>query len=956
MTSAVSLKSFLLKRALPSQLAVVILLTLLMALVFFLYSKPQIDARHVTNVEQFQRAIHNGTSNVLGQLKNIANNDFVVNSLVDARQQQYYLPMFIQSLQFNNVSDASIGLYSFDGQLLSSKNIQPNLPVIETFEWQATVLASGADYIEYTTDGVLIATPVFFNEGFVEGALLFYAPALSDLLPLEPNDLFLVMLDETDSVVFASQNAPFNIRDVVSPEQFSHYVQHSDETRQFTVISFESYAHAFSAVLYLLPFALITLFIAFVAIYVSNGITAARGVDTLRELRDYIRAGFKDTEEHQWSTNGVDSIQEMREITDTVEALENQVDALSLFNDRVNSVFNAVYEFLMVVDKDNHTILSNNACRQFMLTSKISGEAIVALITDDANAQVSGERLERRYEIPSSEQCITVSWYVTPLIDAEGKFRGNVIVGEDVSKQKQLQEELQLKTQAVDRASTSILISDITAPDEPIIYVNNACEALTGYSTSDFIGNNCRFLQGPKTSKADTQKIRDAINARQPVDLTLLNYRKDGSPFFNHLTLTPIKNDDGSVTHYLGIQRDVTTERQAAEYLEQAKARAEESSQMKTDFLANMSHEIRTPINGIYGVLQLLGDTSLDEKQSEFVRLASTSTHNLLHIINDILDLSKIEAGKLVIEKVVFDPLMFIHELVETYQYLAEEKGLQFVTKLDIPENVMVKTDPTRIRQIMVNLLSNALKFTEQGSIRMTFQIRSLDERCMLNMSVKDTGIGISSEKQQEIFEQFSQEDISTTRQFGGTGLGLTISQQLCKLLGGDIVVISQKGKGSQFSISLPIETLDRNEAKQDLLDPVSTDTAVHVYRNLGVLLVEDNDINQAVAANHLVAHDVTIAENGKQALDILYQRSDEFDVILMDCQMPVMDGFEASRQIRAGVAGETASRLPIIALTANAMKGDKERCIEAGMNDYLSKPFEASELNKKVRYWASEH
>ena len=283
-----------------------------------------------------------------------------------------------------------------------------------------------------------------------------------------------------------------------------------------------------------------------------------------------------------------------------------------------------------------------------------------------------------------------------------------------------------------------------------------------------------------------------------------------------------------------------------------------------------------------------------------------------------------------------------------------EAKNIDIILDTLDVETEQIIGDSSRIRQILTNLISNAIKFTEQGKVRLSVALKPLDDGCVLVVSVKDTGVGISPEKQASIFEQFSQEDVSTTRQFGGTGLGLSISQQLSHLLGGEIKVASQKGQGSQFRVTFSVATLER---EKHVVEPSpeyeSVDLSAH--RECKVLLVEDNHINQVVAQQQLDGHQVDIAENGQSALDQLRANPSFYDVILMDCQMPVMDGFEASERIRAGEAGDTQRNIPIIALTANAMKGDKERCLEAGMHDYLSKPFDAVVLNQKVRFWAEK-
>ena len=422
------------------------------------------------------------------------------------------------------------------------------------------------------------------------------------------------------------------------------------------------------------------------------------------------------------------------------------------------------------------------------------------------------------------------------------------------------------------------------------------------------------------------------------------------STFFNRLILTPVKID-GVVTHYIGFQQDVTQQRQAELYLQEAKQKAEESARLKSGFLASMSHEIRTPIHGISGVLQLMSDSPLSDEQKHYLSLAKFSIQGLLHIVNDILDFSKIEAGQLQIEAQPFDILEELESIQSQFAILCQEKGLALHFHFNLQGYHVVIGDAVRFRQILSNLIGNAVKFTQNGAIDVTTSIESVpDGNLRLVCNVQDTGIGIADEKQSGIFNVFTQEDISTTRQFGGTGLGLSISKQLCELMQGSINVESTKGEGSTFTFNILLQ-----EGDDSLLLPAHDTRAFKPTKGnkRKILIVEDNDINQIIVKQHLSHHTTLSAKSGIEALQALVKMKVTFDVILMDCQMPDMDGFEATRRIRAGDAGERYVDIPIIALTANAMKGDREVCEEAGMNDYLSKPFDAKDLLDKVQYWA---
>ncbi|MGJ8681674.1 ATP-binding protein [Paraglaciecola sp.] len=373
---------------------------------------------------------------------------------------------------------------------------------------------------------------------------------------------------------------------------------------------------------------------------------------------------------------------------------------------------------------------------------------------------------------------------------------------------------------------------------------------------------------------------------------------------------------------------------------------AKAATKAKSSFLANMSHEIRTPMNGVIGMIDVVSRTKLDEKQQEFIATAERSAESLMFIIDDILDFSKIEAGELTIEKVAFDVEQLFSDLVHDQQLQASKKGLNLELVMEEVQQVKVMGDPHRITQVLNNLLSNAIKFTQSGSIILKYGLIELDEHLRLNGSVTDTGVGISDDALFHLFDSFSQADMSTTRNFGGTGLGLAITKQLCELMGGDIAVQSELGKGSVFQFSLMLAFPDPKVITEE--KPLAAQSEVS-FTNMRVLLVEDNFINQEVmlAVLESLGIKVEVANDGLEALSKLsHLQSVTFDLILMDCQMPNLDGYEATRSIRAGAAGDKFSKVPIVALTANTMNSEREKCLAAGMNEYLTKPVDTEILN----------
>ncbi|HIK97448.1 MAG TPA: response regulator, partial [Gammaproteobacteria bacterium] len=447
-----------------------------------------------------------------------------------------------------------------------------------------------------------------------------------------------------------------------------------------------------------------------------------------------------------------------------------------------------------------------------------------------------------------------------------------------------------------------------------------------------------------------------------------IHTRRTGEDFWTDLVLTSLLFDGHRIIH--GAVRDISAQKMLeeeiskeretvhnrTEQLEVQTSKAVHASQAKSMFLANMSHELRTPLNSIIGMTAMAIDTELDKEQKEMIFTAHQASGMLLEIVNDILDISKIESGQMVLENIGFDFTIIFDRIVTTLRSLASQRGNLLTGNIIGGELPYVIGDPVRISSVLTNLISNALKYTKEGTVTVTVSYEEKSEGIInIHCEVVDTGIGISKAKQDTVFETFSQAESSTTRNYGGTGLGLSISRQLVEMMGGEIGVTSKEGQGSTFWFNIPL-------GKTDAIDMEEQDAAVAVasysadqtlpYEKVKMLVAEDHALNQIFLKKLLSKwgiSNVTFVESGKEALEAV--QANNFDVILMDCHMPEMNGYDATRAIR-NLDDDNIKDIPIVALTANVIAGTKEKCLEAGMDLYATKPIESKRLKNILKNW----
>lgn len=561
----------------------------------------------------------------------------------------------------------------------------------------------------------------------------------------------------------------------------------------------------------------------------------------------------------------------------------------------------------------------------------------------------------------------TVETVKTPVYDYDGNLVGILGIARDITERKAVEEALlrlnetlekrvQERTNKLRKMTERLMLAtksgrigawdwDVTSNEiwwDPMLFELYGLEDRMGENTLELF----QEIIHPDDREMTFKRFEEAIDEEGEYTVEFRCIRPDNElRYFKHFA-SIIKNDAGRTERIVGVTQDITEKMRHEHHLQNAKEMAESAARAKSSFLANMSHEIRTPINAIVGMNYLLDKTELNDRQKDYNNKIRLSSEQLLRIVTDILDFSKIEAGKLRLEAIPFNLRTVINNIHDIYSNQSSQKQLQFDIVIDqqIPNQLV--GDPLRLGQILMNLVHNAIKFTEQGGIRLNVRLLRRKERsCRLQFSVTDSGIGLTESQIEELFNPFTQADSSTTRVYGGTGLGLTISQQLAQLMGGQILVESRINIGSNFSFELMYPIFSPDIPPSDAAGEEET-----FFNGTRILVVEDNIINQLLTKEILETSGaiVDVAENGKEACDILDKIGyDAFELILMDIQMPIMDGVTATKKIREKVGNDT---LPIIALTADITEETKEKVKEIGMQDYISKPIDVKSMLTTIK------
>ncbi|MDX2002131.1 MAG: PAS domain S-box protein [Chitinophagales bacterium] len=634
--------------------------------------------------------------------------------------------------------------------------------------------------------------------------------------------------------------------------------------------------------------------------------------------------------------------------------IEYAFERLKKREEQINDVNNNVYYGIFRIDMESRLLYANEQLVK-MLGYSISEDRMV--ISELRSVLQSSSEISRMmqnnqaihdYEVQLQRRDGSDFWgqlSLRPVYNDKHKlecYDGTLI---DITSRKKAETELMLFSAAIDHTSTGVIITD---KNGGISYCNPYFMKLTGYAAKEMMGKRLEDF-GVKDDNSNLHMWTKLVSGLVwKGDLNF--YTKAGQIITELTSVAPIRNDKGQIMNFVIVTEDITDRKKAELELLHAKEQAETTTKAKQQFLSTMSHELRTPMNSVIGITNLLLEENPRPEQIENLNILKYSATQLLGTINDILDLSKIEAGKLELHEDNFDLHYLLINTKRTHSINAKKKNLSLSLKVDEILPNILRGDQLRLSQILNNLVGNAVKFTEKGEVKIQVNTkRESLEDVNLQIKISDTGIGISKEQMERIFDSFSQASSDTSRKYGGTGLGLAITKKLVEMMGGTIALESQIGRGSTFTIDLTLKKGSK-AFKAEKVAEVGEFSQLH---GIKILLVDDNKINQKVASKFLSKWNtiVELADSGQEALEKL--KNNSFDIILMDIQMPEMNGYEATQAIRK-LADKEKSNIPVIALTAAALSEEKEAAFQSGMNDYVSKPFAPAELYSKLAKYTS--
>ncbi len=649
----------------------------------------------------------------------------------------------------------------------------------------------------------------------------------------------------------------------------------------------------------------------------------------------------------------------VRNINDAKRVEKDFRESKELFK----TVFNNSAVAMMVADQDEKVVAWNPFTEQLLGMDKMDlfNKPVEELYPPQEWKRIRALQLRQKNVASDIEvqvykkdgSPLDVSMSLSLIKDADGNIMGSIGIMHDITKQKLAERKIKESENKIriilDNSAAAITLTD---DQERIVSWNRYTEHLFGMTKEDLYLKPVSSLYPPeewtKIRKAEIRKL----GSKHHLETQII--RKDGQPLDVDLSINVLKDANDNIIGSVGILQDITEQKRFQQMLLQAKMAAEEANSAKSLFLANMSHEVRTPMTTITGMIDLTLDSDLTPDQRENLSTVKNAAEILLSLLNDILDLSRVEAGKVHLEDIELNLHNIVQSVCKGLSVLARNKNLELQWQVDsnVPDTLI--GDPVRIRQILVNLINNAIKFTFQGKIVTAVKLKGQkDDSYELQFSVTDEGIGIPQDKQNSIFEVFTQADTSTTRRFGGTGLGLSISKRLVEMMGGQIWVESEEFKGSTFFFTAKLKAPSRSTSPAQPPSETSiAETAAQLSKkslaSLSILLAEDNVVNQKMVVRMLEKKGwkVRSAENGKQVLD--YLDKEPFDVILMDAQMPLLDGFETTKLIRENEK-KTGRHIPIIALTARVMAGDEKKCLDCGMDGYVAKPIDRQKLYEVI-------